>query len=127
MLYKIITCRCNELILEEKETENIVSTKRNFSCNCNRLHEVLVLTCKDHPFVCDIININKKCFCYECEGCEVCAICVEKRYNLNYLCTKFCLLLLPDYIKKEAVTIKYFLDEKMTADPFFILKTKLLL
>ena len=68
MPYKNITCRYNEPILEEKENENIVSAKCNFNCDCNRHHEVLVWACKDHPFVCDIINMNKKCFCYECQG-----------------------------------------------------------
>ena len=89
MLYKIITCRCNEFILEEKEKESIMSIKRNFNCSCKRFCEMLVWTCKGHPFVCDIINLKKKCFCYECEGCDVCAICIEKCYNLNIAVQSF--------------------------------------
>ena len=42
MLYKIVVCRRNALILEEKETENISSIKCSFKCECNWLHEVLV-------------------------------------------------------------------------------------
>ena len=99
MLYKIITCRCNGPILQGKE--NIVSAKRTFNCNCNRLHEVFVWTSKVHPFVCDIISgENKKCFYYECQGCEICSTCVEKRYNLNYHCTKFCFAVSTKLYKK---------------------------
>ena len=106
MLYKIVVCRRNALILEEKETENISSIKCSFKCECNWLHEVLVWTCKDHPFVCDVINHNKTCFCHDCVQSDVCAVCVEKRYNLNYRCIKYCLTVLPVYVKDNAVSIK---------------------
>ena len=86
MLYKIVACRCNGLVLEEKEKENISSIKGSFRCECNRFHEVLVWTCKDHPFVCDAINPNKTCFCCQCAQNEVCAVCVEKRYKVLFHC-----------------------------------------
>ena len=101
----------------------IVSVKRNFCCNCKRFHEVLVWICKDNSFVCDITNYeSKNCYYYECDGCISCSVCVEKHYNLNYRCTKFCLTLLPDYVNKGAVAIKYFSDEKIKSEPFFYFK-----
>ena len=79
MLYKIVACRCNTLILEEKQKENISSIKVSFRYECNVSHEVLVWTCKDHPFVCDVINPSKTCIRCQCVRSEFCAVCVEKR------------------------------------------------
>ena len=71
-----------------------------------------------HPFVCDIVHFPKECYCYKAKQFEVCSNCVEKRYNLNYRCPKFCLTVLPDYVKEEAMSINYYLDDKLKAAPF---------
>ena len=122
MYYKIVTCPCYADLLKEKEKE-IMSCKNNLNCDCNKIHEVYVWKCTSHPLVLTLINPYKTCFCNECLQYEICSVCVEKRYNLNYRCPKFCLTYLPEYIKKGAMKIEYFLDQKMQSAPFFILET----
>ena len=109
MIFRMVVCRCSQLILEEKEKENIICSKIRFDkCECNREQEVFIWTCKDHPFIRDLHNTQKKGFCAESSYSEVCTVCVEKRYNLNYRSAKFCLWNLPDYIERDAFSMKYY-------------------
>ena len=98
MYYKIICCPCCAEVFKETEKE-IISDKNNFHCGCNRNHEIYVWKCPSRPLVCNIQNPCKKCFCNECIQYEICAVCVEKRYNLNYRCKKYCLNYLREYKK----------------------------
>ena len=122
MYYKIITCRCHADILTENEKQNVLSSKHNFNFSCNRIHKLYVWKCEMHPFVYEVLHQFKDYYCYTCKNYEVCSCCVEKRYNLNYRCPKFCLPFLPEYVKKGTLKIDYYLDEKMRAAPFFYSK-----
>ena len=123
MYYKIICCPCyTEWFIS---TEQVISVKTNFCCYCNRLHKIYVWTCPSHSFVYILQNSHTKCFCNECMQYEICAVCVEKRYNLNYRCRKFCLNYLHERGETLGITLNYFLDQKMDSEPFFYFKNNL--
>ena len=56
---------------------------------------------------------------------EICAVCVEKRYNLNYRCRKICLNYLPERFETHGMILNYFLDQKMDSEPFLHFKNNL--
>ena len=64
--------------------------------------------CLWHPFVCDLKNRRKKCFCSTILPFEVCSDCSEKRVNLNYKAKKFCMSYLPKYVEEDGFGLKYF-------------------
>ena len=119
MYFEIVTCPCyGDLVKERQNCSNIY----DFRCSCHRIHEIYISKCSANLLVCNF-NTKKRCFCHECTQYEVCAVCIEKRYNLNWTVPKVCLRYLPEYVQKDEIKLEHFLDQKMQSEPLFILKT----
>ena len=119
MYYKIIACPCYVELTMQRE-DNVINRINHFHCHCNVPHEILVWVCSSHPTVCTISsNSPMQCFYKNCSHYELCSLCVERRYIINFKAKKICLGEIPDYTKNDVIKFDYFLKEKMKSEAFY--------
>ena len=63
--------------------------------------------------------MHEKIFCKNLSPFEICDMCVERRYLLNFRSIKFCFEEMPEKIKNHVVTLENYFKKITKYDSFF--------
>ena len=62
------------------KTPNVRKQCIHVYCNCEDEHEIVALTCVEHPFLFNTMpEMHRKCYCKNLGPFEICDFCVERR------------------------------------------------
>ena len=75
----------------QQEGHDDVKKQIYLNCKCKEKHLYFVLFCKDYPFGAAYTSTmeERKCSCANGLSHEICQLCINARYLLNFLCGKF--------------------------------------
>ena len=108
-------CVCNK-INYKSEDNPYVKRIIHFTCKCDKVHELFVYFCDLRPFgnkiptIADYTGtIRDKCYCSKLIASEICQLCTQVGYVLNFTCHKICV--------EDPKTIREFLKKKIKLYP----------
>ena len=121
MLAKVLMCSCFVQGFHEEDNE-YVEKICHFYCHCKEEHQYFVYTCKGHPLIKKRIDgMQHKCTCKILGSYEMCNLCVQVKYLINFRAYKICMRAILKNMQPHLVTRYDFLKNAMSfCEPFFV-------